>query len=76
MWQRSQVAIEGVLPMCLRITNFGSTFMEGESGTKPRENTSTEPTFNMRLTLVLTVFWQFRGDSAFRDFPRSLAGRR
>jgi hypothetical protein len=38
MWHRSQLAIEGVLPMCFRITNLGSTFMDHEVWHKYDEN--------------------------------------
>ncbi|MGD0508460.1 MAG: hypothetical protein ABSA27_11730 [Terriglobales bacterium] len=44
-WQRSQVAIEGVLPMCFKITNLGSTFIEGEVWHKTNENSSPKDIF-------------------------------
>jgi hypothetical protein len=55
MWQRAQVAIDGVLPMCFKITNLGSTFIAGEVWHKPNE-ISSPILLNLRLTFMLTVF--------------------
>lgn len=45
MWQRTQVAIEGVSPMRFRIPNFGSTFIRAEVWHKLDENSRTRGNF-------------------------------
>ncbi len=51
MWQRSQVAIDGVLPMCFKITNLGSTVIAGVVWHKSNEKFELKRHFlNLRLT--------------------------
>jgi hypothetical protein len=67
MWQRSQVAIEGVSSMCFRITNLGSTFIEPEVWHKRDEIRVQKTIFNLRLTIMLTGFRNFGSGPEFSN---------